>query len=60
MSIAPIGGVGAAQSPPAASNARKPESSEAPGVQDHDGDTDSATAAATSAAAQTGRVNVKA
>ena len=63
MSIAPIGGVGSTQSHVSAGNVRKQESSEAPGVQDHDGDSDKASAktapASTSRASAPGRVDVK-
>ncbi len=62
MSIGPIGGVSAAASPAIP----KPESTEAPGVPDHDHDSDDSPAnavahtAAVKVAAQSGRVDVKA
>jgi hypothetical protein len=62
MSIGAIGGVGPTQSA-AASNVSKPESGEARGAADHDGDADNAAAktaaASASGAMSTGRVNVK-
>jgi len=62
MSIAPIGGVGPTQSHAPAANVRSQESSEAPGVRDHDGDSDKAAStapASSSRASAPGRVDVK-
>jgi hypothetical protein len=64
MSISAVGGVNPAQSHVVLANIGRPESGEAQGAPDHDGDSDDtgtqAPAATVSSAAVAGHVNVKA
>ncbi len=63
MSISAVPAAGAVQNHAAVANARKPESSEAPGAPDHDGDADATATQAPAAAPSStapGHVNVKA